>query len=598
MNKEHRTGLLKLILFVYHKYYDNTGLKWQVYLLGIFNILSSIFPILSSYALSLVLDEVINITNTSGNLQDLTKILVIYSVIAILNSVISYGYGYIDALQTLWLSYLNDRVIYSKYLTIEPKAYEDPEFSKDKSLIEWNMFKVSSTTYEALEILGLIIGVIIAILSVSSFNWVYFVLILLGVIPSSIVTSKFGKKIWDIWGDKGEEKIKYATYRRLLEDSSFERFQEMYVFGYGSYLLRKALGINKRFNKRLSKNHKRRYTWLTLGGVWNDLIYILIIIFSVKSVLDGNLTIGMLGFTISTYKNMNWQVASLVNRLSSVIGNRKILETFYKIQNYNNQIVSGNTKLEDYNDGLSIEFKNVSFRYPGSETWVLENISFKVDKDEDIALVGKNGAGKTTLIKLLLRIYDPQEGEILINGINVKDLDLKSFYKKLGVLSQSFNKMPITIKDNILVGDIDRNDSSYLRTSAKMAEVDEDIEKLDNGYDTFLNKEVEGGTELSGGQWQKLAIARAFYRRSKLLILDEPTSAVDAIAEERIFDNIREHAKGQTAVIVSHRFATVRKAKRILVIDEGKVVEDGDHNELMSNNGLYKEMYSKQVDGK
>ena len=598
MSKKEIPGLVKLVLFVYKKYYQGIGLSWHVYSLGILNILSQILPVISSYVLSLILDGVISISQNGGNITDLTSILRTFAIVAISNSLISYAYGYVDAIQNMWLSYLNDRAVYSKYLSIEPKAFEDPDFAKQKSLLEWNMGKMTNTTYEVLEIGGIFAGVIVAMLSVSSFNWIFFVLILLGVIPSSIITAKFGKKVWSIWGDKGEEKIKYATYRWLLEDASYERFQEMYVFGYGPLLLKRAMGINGKFNRRLEKNHTKRFLWLGLSGIWNDLIYILIIIVSIKSVLEGNLTVGMLGFTISTYKNMNWSFSKFVNRISSVISNKKILETFYKVQNYENNLMGGDIKLQEYNNGISIEFKNVSFKYPGSDKWVLENISFEVDKDEDIALVGKNGAGKSTIIKLILRIYDPQKGEIFVNGINVKDLDLKSYYRKIGVLSQSFNQMRVTVRDNILVGDINRKDRKGVKEVAKMAEIHEDIEKLDNKYDTYLNKEIKGGTEFSGGQWQKLAIARVFYRRSKLLILDEPTSAVDAIAEERIFDNIRKNAKGQTAVIVSHRFATVRKARRILVIDEGKVVEDGDHKELMSKDGLYKEMYSKQVDGK
>jgi ATP-binding cassette subfamily B protein len=196
-----------------------------------------------------------------------------------------------------------------------------------------------------------------------------------------------------------------------------------------------------------------------------------------------------------------------------------------------------------------------------------------------------------------LRIYDPNKGDILINGINIKELDLDDYYKKIGILSQSFNQLGIPAKDNICIGDVSKKESrEEIENAAKQADIHDVIVKLPSGYDTFLSREIKGGVQLSGGQWQKLAIARAFYRDAKLLILDEPTSAVDALSEEKIFDNIRENAKNKTTLIVSHRFATVRKAKRIIVIDNGKIVEDGNHEALMKMDGLYANMYRTQVE--
>ena len=215
--------------------------------------------------------------------------------------------------------------------------------------------------------------------------------------------------------------------------------------------------------------------------------------------------------------------------------------------------------------------------------------------DEAIAIVRNNGAGKTTIVKLILRIYDPQKGEILINGINIKDLDLDSYYKLVGILSQSFNQINITVKDNIFIGDISKNIDNKIQEAAKNADIHQSIMGLPLKYDTFLSRDIKGGMQLSGGQWQKLAIARAFFRDPKLLILDEPTSAVDSISEEKIFENIRKNAEHRTTIIVSHRFATVRKADRILVIDNGEIIEDGNHSRLMEDNGLYAEMYNKQV---
>ena len=236
----------------------------------------------------------------------------------------------------------------------------------------------------------------------------------------------------------------------------------------------------------------------------------------------------------------------------------------------------------------------MSFKYPKTDKLIFKNLSFQINTDEDLAIVGQNGAGKTTLIKLLLRIYDINEGEILVNGVNIKDLDLDSYYDSVAVLTQSFNQLGVPAEDNIHIGNIKNTDKKKIRDAAKLADTHETIKALPKGYKTYLTKSVNDGTQLSGGQWQKVAIARAFYRDAKLLILDEPTSAVDSISEEKIFDNIRKNATNKTTLIISHRFSTVKKANKIIVIDNGNIVEEGNHESLMKNKGLYSEMYLKQ----
>ena len=199
------------------------------------------------------------------------------------------------------------------------------------------------------------------------------------------------------------------------------------------------------------------------------------------------------------------------------------------------------------------------------------------------------------MIKLLLRIYDPQKGKILINGIDIKDLNLDEYYKLVGILSQTFNKFNISASDNIFIGDTTNQNKEDIVKAAKKSDIHSKIEKLPKKYNTFISRDVKEGVEFSGGEWQKLAMARAFFRNAKFLILDEPTSAVDSISEEKIFENFRENSKHKTTLIVSHRFATVKNAERILVIDQGKIIEDGTHKQLIEMKGLYNEMYSKQV---
>ena len=241
-----------------------------------------------------------------------------------------------------------------------------------------------------------------------------------------------------------------------------------------------------------------------------------------------------------------------------------------------------------------IEFKNVSFSYPNSKKKVIKNLNLKVHSGENVALVGRNGAGKTTIVKLLCRFYDVTSGEILINGTNIKDVDLKDWYGYLGTLFQEFIKYDFTVKENICLGATNNFDEKRMLQAAKQSGADSFIKDLPNKYDQLLGKQFEGGVDLSIGQWQKIAIARAFYESAPVLILDEPTSAIDSLAEEQIFATIKEESKDKTVIIISHRFATVKKADYIYVIDEGVIKEQGTHVQLDALGGLYKQMYTAQ----
>jgi ABC-type multidrug transport system fused ATPase/permease subunit len=228
---------------------------------------------------------------------------------------------------------------------------------------------------------------------------------------------------------------------------------------------------------------------------------------------------------------------------------------------------------------------------------VLHKVSFTIEPGESVALVGHNGAGKTTIIKLLCRFYDVSDGEILINGINIKHLDLSGWYKFLGTLFQEFVRYHFTIKENIFLGAPGKNDEIAMKEAAVKSGAADFIERLPDKYDQKLGKEFADGEELSGGEWQKLAIARAFYEEPPVLILDEPTSAIDAEAEYEIFNNLEKQYKNKTLILVSHRFSTVRNANKIVVIDGGKIVESGTHEELMNVGGLYARLFSIQAKG-
>jgi ATP-binding cassette subfamily B protein len=244
----------------------------------------------------------------------------------------------------------------------------------------------------------------------------------------------------------------------------------------------------------------------------------------------------------------------------------------------------------------SIEFISASFKYPNSKKYIFKNLNLKIDAGTKVALVGVNGAGKSTIIKLLLRFYRLESGTILVNGIDINDIAIDSLLSQLAVLFQEFNQYTMTAKENISVSE-PKTVMKRVKEAARLSGADGFIEELPQGYNTYLNPALENGVELSGGQWQKVALARAFYREANMIVLDEPTSAIDAKAEFEIFNNIFSQHDGKTAVIVSHRFSTVRKADRIVVLNKGIISEDGTHEELIALNGLYADMFERQAAG-
>ena len=256
-----------------------------------------------------------------------------------------------------------------------------------------------------------------------------------------------------------------------------------------------------------------------------------------------------------------------------------------------------NPKEIDIDKPISFEFRNVSFKYPGTENFVLKDINFSIEPKDNIAIVGANGAGKTTIVKLLCRFYDVTSGEILVNGVNIKDLDLDNWYRCIGTLFQEFMHYDFTVRENIMLGNPKVKNEDKMRLAANQSGVSEFVEALPNKYNQLLGRQFEGGVELSQGQWQKLAIARAFYEGAQILILDEPTSAIDAESEYEIFQNLNKHYKDKTLFLISHRFSTVRNANKIIVLKEGRILETGSHDELLRVGGLYARMFRKQALG-
>ncbi len=391
-----------------------------------------------------------------------------------------------------------------------------------------------------------------------------------------------------------------ANYVRDLLTSRFSA-KEIRAFPVIAPLLRRFrhhADVLINMHKRYFEYHVKLeilFDLLALGGVAAVWLY------GIQQAATSQISLGDLALVFQVSQQAQGQLRDLISALGNVYGNSLFVSRFFGFLQIKPSTIEGaltqTTKsTRRFSLNREISLRQASFQYPGSEELALTNVSFDIPAGKRIAVVGKNGAGKSTLVKLLCRLYDPSEGSIMIDGIDLREFDVSDVRRKVGVTFQDFLKMDMTVAENISLSLSEQNgDLKQIVRAAEASGVDTHIQKLDKGYETALGKAIDEGTDLSGGQWQALAIARAYANEPSLLVLDEPTSALDALAESELFERIVSATEGRTVVFISHRFSTVRMADTIVVLDDGRVVETGNHTELMSKNGLYTAMFSAQA---
>jgi len=398
--------------------------------------------------------------------------------------------------------------------------------------------------------------------------------------------------------------FQWTPERRLLDylrymGASDESAKEVKLFGLSDFLVDRYARLSDEFyaeNKWLAVRRNVVSTALvTVGTLGYYAAYAVIIYFTVL----GRYTIGALTFLAGSFRQSRDLIQGVLLSLSQIYEQSLYLAdlfTFFDVQPRVTSKQGARSVPRPIAEGFA--FENVGFRYPGSDRWAVRHLTFRIQPEERVALVGENGAGKTTLVKLLARLYDPDEGRILLDGVDLRDYDLESLRRNIGVIFQDFVRYEFILKENIGVGQVEGlGDEARIREAARRSLADSVATRLEKGYDQVLGRRFEGGVELSGGEWQKVALGRAYMREAQVLILDEPTAALDARAEYEVFLRFAELTKGKMAVLISHRFSTVRMAERIIVLRGGELVDQGTHEELLARGGLYAELFSLQAAG-
>lgn len=430
-----------------------------------------------------------------------------------------------------------------------------------------------------------------------AFNPWLLVILVVAVIPSFVGETKFNQETYSLtrsWTPERRE----LDYLRYIGASN-ETAKEIKIFGLEDFIATRFKVISDKYflaNQRLAL---RRAGWGALFSALGTLSYYAAYVFVIWQTVVGIITVGTLTFLAGAFSRLQGLLQGIVGRFSRIAETSLYLQDlfdFLELKPFSQNHVGKRRVPRPVREGF--RFENVGFKYPDSEQWALRHLTFTLHPGEKLALVGENGAGKTTLVKLLAHLYEPSEGRILLDGVDLCEFDPEDLRREIGIIFQDYVRFMFTASENIAIGNIpEKDDRPRIEDAAHKSLADSVVAGLPKKYDQMLGKRFVGGVDLSGGQWQKVALARAYMRDAQLIILDEPTAALDARAEHEVFVRFAELMKGKAAVLISHRFSTVRMADRILFLEHGQLLELGSHEELVVKGGKYAELFRLQAKG-
>jgi ATP-binding cassette subfamily B protein len=565
----------------------------------VLRITRSAIPVAILYIGKLIIDQVVQLSRHEihESHKHLWELIALEFILALFSDVLNRGIILMDSLLGDLFSNSTSVQIMQHAATLDLDQFEDSNFY-DK--LERARQQTIGRTVLLSQVLSqlqdfITMGFLAAGLIV--FNPWLILLLIIAVLPAFFGEAYFNDKNYALTRRQTPER-RELDYIRYV-GASDETAKEVKIFDLSGFFIDRFKTLSNQFyadNKKLSI---RRSAWGTVFAVVGSLGYYGAYVYIIQRAVVGALSLGDLTFLAGSFRQLRSLLEGVLSRFTSVSQGAIYLKDFFDFFDIRSKnTITKNPRSFPKPILQGFTFENVGFSYAHSDRWANRHLSFTLHAGEKLALVGENGAGKSTLVKLLARLYEPTEGRILLDGYDLREYDLSELRIQIGVIFQDYLKYQMTVAQNIAVGNINKKeDRELIENSAKQSLADIMVQRLQGKYDQSLGKRFNNGVELSGGEWQKIALARAYMKDAQLLILDEPTSALDARAEYEVFQRFAELTKGKSAVLISHRFSTVRMADRILVLDKGEIIETGSHEELLKKNGRYAELFRLQAIG-
>jgi len=565
----------------------------------ILRFLKASLPFLLLYIGKLIIDQVVHLSRGDGAFSKdfLWKLVAVEFALAILSDGLGRAITLIDSLLGDLFSNHTSVKIMEHAAALDLDQFEDAVFY-DK--LERARQQTLGRTVLLSQVMGqmqdlITMGFLAA--GLMAFNPWLIVLLVIAILPAFIGESYFNDQTYALTRSQTPQR-RELDYLRYI-GASDETAKEIKMFSLSGFIIDRFRLLSNKFYTDNRKIAIKRSVWGTFFALLGSLGYYGAYVFIISSTIRGALTIGELTFLAGSFRQLRTLLEGILSRFTAVSQGAIFLSDFFEFFEIHPKI-HNTQRPRPFPNPIQhgFTFENVGFQYLNSDRWANRNLNFTLRPAEKLALVGENGAGKSTLVKLLARLYDPTEGRILLDGYDLKEYDLTELRQHIGIIFQDFLRYQMTFSQNIAAGNIDEKaNEELIRASARQSLADELAQRLPGGYNQMLGKRFSDGVELSGGEWQKVAIARAYMRDAQLLILDEPTSALDARAEYQVFERFTELTRGKMAVLISHRFSTVRMADRIVVLDRGGIVEIGSHEELLAKGGRYAELFQLQAMG-
>jgi ATP-binding cassette subfamily B protein len=577
------------------------GFVWEsgrtVVVLGLISrVVASLLPPALFWVSKLIIDTIYRILTTHQSAGTRLWWLVAAEFgIAVTAGVLNRVIDYLDALLAgQYTHYVSVRVM-EHAAGLDLMAYEDPLFY---DRLERARVQATDRLY-MIQAIGRLIQQLITTITLSISIMVFspwlLLLLIVGVIPAFVGETHFAFLGY-------AKNFRQTPIRRQLDylrilGGSKEAAKELKLFGLRDFLTARFKELSTQVYEEDVALARRKVTMGTVLSAIGTAGYYTAYVFAVWKTVTGVFSFGTLTLLANAIREASSNLQQTFSTLSTIADQALFLTDLIAFFEMRPTIESKPNALPAPRPIRSgFEFKNVSFRYPGSSRLVLSKLNFHLRPGERVALIGENGEGKTTIVKLLTRLYDPVEGQVLLDGVDLREYSLEDLYREIGVIFQDYMRYEMTARENIAVGRIEQIDNLQLvRQSAEKSMADDVVAKLPSGYEQMLGRRFDGGVDLSGGEWQKIALARAYLRDAQVLILDEPTSALDARSEYEVFQRFAELTAGKMALFISHRFSTVRMADRIVVLENGRIAEEGDHDALTHLGGRYAEMFELQA---